>query len=86
MKWKAVPLGLTLGIIWGAIVFLATIWIRLTGGGNTLIVLNRFYLGYTVSYFPGSIIGLIWGFINGFIGGILIARLYNFFSKAESSQ
>ncbi len=86
MKWKAAPLGLSLGIVWGATVFLATIWIRFKGGGGTLIALNQFYLAYSISYFPGSIIGLIWGFINGFIGGILIALLYNLFSKAESPR
>lgn len=86
MKWKSVPLGLTLGTVWGVTVFLATIWIRFIGGGNTLITLSHFYLGYSVSYFPGSIIGLIWGFFNGFIGGMLIALLYNLFSKAESSR
>jgi len=80
MKINKVALGLTLGILWGASVFLATLWIMARGGGQTLIALNQFYFGYSVS-FLGGLLGLVYGFIDGFIGGWLIALLYNAFAK-----
>ena len=80
MKINKVALGLALGIIWGASVFLATLWIMARGGGQTLVLLNKFYLGYSVS-FLGGLLGLVYGFVDGFIGGWLIALLYNAFAK-----
>ena len=80
MRINKVALGLTLGILWGASVFLATLWIMARGGGQTLMVLKQFYFGYSVS-FLGGLLGLVYGFIDGFIGGWLIALLYNAFAK-----
>jgi len=80
MRINKVALGLTLGILWGASVFLATLWIMARGGGETLVLLNKFYFGYSVS-FLGGLLGLVYGFIEGFIGGWLIALLYNAFAK-----
>ncbi|MCD6452439.1 MAG: hypothetical protein J7L64_08790 [Acidobacteria bacterium] len=81
MKLSKVGLGISLGIVGGLAVFVATIWIAASGkGGEHLRLLNRFYIGYTVSYL-GAVIGLIYGFIDGFIGGFLIALFYNIFAK-----
>jgi hypothetical protein len=49
------------------------------GGGEHLVLLNKFYLGYSVSVL-GSILGLVYGFIDGFIGGWILAFLYNLFA------
>ena len=75
--------GLALGILSGAALFLATLWIAASSGGNHLIMLRQFYLGYSVS-FVGALIGLVYAFIDGFIAGALIAWLYNRFSPATS--
>ena len=76
MKLNKTALGLTLGVICGAAVLLATAFSAWRGGGEHLILLSGFYLGYSVTY-TGALIGLIYGFIDGFIGGWLIAWLLN---------
>ncbi len=73
-------LGLSLGVIWGLAVFVATIVSTLRGMGKHLPLLSGYYLGYTVSY-PGALVGLAWGFVHGFIVGVLIAWLYDMFCK-----
>jgi len=81
MKFKPLPTGLTLGIIWGACVLLATFWVMIgPSEGETMKLLRIFYLGYSVSAI-GAFIGLVWGFIDGFIGGFVFALLYNLFAK-----
>lgn len=80
MTLRKRALGMSLGIIWGLSVFLATIWAIVRGHGQTLTLLEGYYLGYSVTYL-GALIGLIWGFIHGFIAGVLIAWLYDLFCK-----
>lgn len=83
MKLQAWPFGLAAGILWGATVLLATLWVIVQGGpGEHLALLGRFYPGYTVSLF-GAVVGLIYGFIDGVIGGLIFAWLYNAFAKTE---
>ena len=79
MKLHNTAFGLASGILWGLCVFIATAWAILKGGGNTLALLEQFYLGYSVTWL-GAVIGLVWSFINGFIYGWLFAWLYNIFS------
>jgi len=81
VKINKVSLGLALGILWGASVFLVTLWVMARGGGQHLYLLHNFYLGYSVS-FVGALLGLVYGFVDGFIGGWLIALLYNAFAKS----
>ncbi len=77
MRLNVKAFGLTCGIIWGASVFLATLWIMARGGtGEILSKLGRFYLGYTVSP-GGAFVGLIWGFVDALIVGMIFAALYN---------
>jgi len=79
MKLKPLALGLAGGIVWGASVFAATLWILITGSaGTTIALLAKFYMGYSVSI-GGAFIGLVWGFADGFIAGLVIAWLYNAF-------
>jgi hypothetical protein len=80
MNLRKRALGLTLGIIWGLVLFVATLWAVIEGRGRTLDLLSGYYPGFTVSY-GGAVIGMIWGFVSGFIGGVLIAWLYNLFSN-----
>ncbi|MGH7909117.1 MAG: bacteriophage holin [Thermodesulfobacteriota bacterium] len=72
-------LGLTLGILFGVIIFIATNWLVIKGGnvvGAHLLLLSQFFIGYKVS-FLGSIIGLGYGFIAGTIFGVLVGWIYN---------
>jgi hypothetical protein len=80
-KLDVKALGLSLGITWGASVLLIAWLAWLTGFGLDIITwLGKFYLGSGAS-FLGGIIGGIWGFIDGGIGGVVIAWLYNKFTK-----
>lgn len=79
-KLDGVALGVSLGVLFGLIVFAATNIIIFKGGdvvGPNLALLGQYFVGYDVS-FSGSLIGLIYGVIAGFILGWLIAALRNF--------
>ena len=73
---------MAVGILLGLIIFIATLWADIRGGGATLAKLEGFYLGYSIS-FGGAILGLIWGFIDGFIFGWVLAYFYNIFTKKD---
>lgn len=84
MKLNTRAVALAGGILWGGIVFVATIWLLISGTqGKTISLLGLFYFGYQFSY-VGAFIGLLWGFVNGFIFGYLFALLYNAFVPKES--
>ena len=77
MQLNKTALGLALGVCWGASIVLTTLWLGVTGGGETLVeFLSKFYVGYSVSAF-GAIAGFVYGFIDGFIYGFLLAWIYN---------
>jgi hypothetical protein len=84
MTLNKTALGLSFGILWGAGLFLATLWVTVAKGGDHLSLLNRFYIGYSISYL-GAFVGLIYGFIDGFIGGWLLAWLYNVFAAPKAA-
>lgn len=72
--------GLACGLVSGLALFLLTNYVTLLHhGGETLIKLNHFYWGYSIT-FAGSLLGLIYAFIDGYITGWLIALFYNLFS------
>ena len=81
MEIRLRALGLSLGVILGFVILLMT-WFFLLQGmtEESFTKLQRLFIGYSMSW-AGSIIGFIWGFIYGFVGGVLIAWLYNKFSK-----
>ena len=69
MKLSVKAFALTSGILWGAAVFLATVWLLAVGSeGGTISLLRNFYLGYSFSTL-GAFVGLVWGFVDGAIGG-----------------
>ncbi|MCG6927848.1 MAG: bacteriophage holin [Acidobacteria bacterium] len=77
MKLSVKAFALTAGILWGAAVFIATVWLLAMGSeGNTISLLGKFYVGYSFSTL-GAFIGLVWGFVDGAICGALFAWLYN---------
>lgn len=78
-----VALGVAAGIIWGATVFLATIFLVARGGtGETIGKLARIYPGYTFSY-GGAFVGLVWGFVDALITGWVFGLLYNLFARKK---
>ena len=81
MVLKPVALGLAGGILVGGSVAFMTLWILIAGGGQHLQLIDKFYLGYSVSPL-GVLLGLIYGFIDGFICGWLLAFLYNKLARA----
>jgi len=79
-KLDGVALGVSLGLIFGLIIFAATNILIFKGGevvGPNLSLLEQYFVGYEVT-FSGSIVGLIYGVLVGFIVGWLIATLRNF--------
>jgi hypothetical protein len=71
--------GLTLGIVCGLALFLATNWLVIKGGkpvGPHLALLSQYFIGYRVS-FLGSFIGFFYGFAVGTLFGSLVGWMYN---------
>ncbi|WP_420640829.1 NAD(P)/FAD-dependent oxidoreductase [Candidatus Leptofilum sp.] len=78
-KLDPLALGMSLGIVAGMSLLLATLFMVATGGdiaGQTLTLLAQFYPGYTVTA-VGSLIGLGYGFLTGFALGWGYAFLRN---------
>ncbi len=73
--------ALSLGIIWGLLIFLFTWWLyfrQISVGQPTLF--GKIYPYFTITPL-GSLLGLMYGFINGLIVGGAFAWLYNRFNK-----
>lgn len=85
MKLNKRALALSLGVLWGVIVFLATIYVLLKGGGHTIVLLQQFYWGYNISW-GGAFLGLIYGFIYGFVFGWLFGLFYNAFGGGREKK
>jgi hypothetical protein len=72
-------LGIVLGFLSGAGLFLATNFLVLKGGrhvGMHLGLLASFFPGYRVT-FLGSIIGFFYAFVVGFLVGVVLGAVYN---------
>ncbi len=79
-KIDGVALGISLGALFGLIVFAATNILIFKGGdivGPNLALLGQYFVGYDVT-FSGSLVGLAYGLLIGFVLGWLIAGLRNF--------
>ena len=77
-------LGIVLGILFGAGLFLATNFLVLKGGphvGEHLGLLAAFFPGYRVTFF-GSIIGFGYAFVTGFLAGMVLGSVYNKVARA----
>lgn len=76
-------LGLSLGLICGLGLFIATNWLVLKGGnvvGPHLQLLSAFFIGYRVTFW-GSFVGFAYGFAVGTLSGSLIGWIYNRITK-----
>lgn len=83
-KLDVIALGVSVGILFGLMVFLATNILIFKGGdeiGPNLALLGQFFIGYEVT-FIGSLSGFFWGFATGYILGSLVALLRNFIVSA----
>ena len=75
-KWS---LAISTGTICGLVVFLATLWLTLTGDVNAtqlLQILNQYFIGYTVTL-KGAFIAMGYTFLWSFLFGWLFAYLHN---------
>ena len=71
-------LGVAVGVVFGAIVFVATLVHiqRSPGEPYPLILLQNYFLEYSVTYM-GALIGLAWGYWVGFVVGWFFAFARN---------
>lgn len=78
MKLNPFALGLALGSVWGALLFITTLLSYYTGYAHLFLAVlaGSIYPGYTISP-SGSLVGLLYGFADGFICALLIALIYN---------
>jgi len=86
LRFNSKFIGLSLGLIIGLAIFLATNWLIIKGGHTTpngeyivgphLQLLSQFFIGYRVSFF-GSIIGFFYGFAVGTLCGAVFGAIYN---------
>jgi protoporphyrinogen oxidase len=89
-KLDRLALGLSMGVIGGLLLFVATLALVIKGGevvGPNLQLLENYFPGYSVTAL-GSLVGLIYGFLAGFVAGWGFAFLRNitvFFYTARLS-
>ena len=77
-------LGVVVGFLMGAGLFLATNFLLIKGGHNVgahLSLLSIYFPGYSVSFW-GSIIGFFYAFVVGFLGGLTLGAVYNKLARA----
>ena len=80
-KLDGVALGVSMGLLSGFIICLATLVLILKGGdvvGPRLSLMNEYFPGYSVTP-GGSLLGLFYGFVAGLLGGWAFAFLRNGF-------
>lgn len=78
-RLDSVAMGVSIGLLFGFVLFAATIALVLKGGediGPNLSLLSQYFIGYEVTI-AGSIVGFIYGSITGFILGWLSASVRN---------
>ena len=71
--------GISVGLLFGGALFLATNFLVIKGGpqtGRHLMLLSQFFPGYSVT-FVGSLIGFIYAFVLGWAVGRIIGAVYN---------
>lgn len=79
VRLNATLTGMVIGILCGAGILLATLWLVIKGGpqpGAHLILLSQYFPGYTVTV-VGSFIGFMYGFVIGFLCGAFLGLVYN---------
>jgi hypothetical protein len=82
MKIKPLALGLSLGIVWGGVLFATTLLSYFTGYGKSFleVIAGSVYPGYTISPL-GSVLAFFYGFVDLGLGGVIVGWLYNTFAR-----
>ncbi len=75
-KLSVNALGVAIGVLWAAYVFLCGIAALLGWGVALVEAFSSLYIGYGPSI-VGAIIGAVWAFVDGYIAGVVIAWIYN---------
>lgn len=78
-RLRASIMAVVLGLIGGAALWLATVWLVLRGGPNVgahLSLLNNYFPGYSVTM-PGAFIGFFYGAVTGGSIGYCVSWIYN---------
>ena len=79
VRVSAAMVGLATGVVSGAGLFVATLWLVVKGGPNPgphLALLSQYFLGYRVT-FLGCFIGFFYAFLCGFVLGYAGAVIYD---------
>jgi hypothetical protein len=79
LRLDAMAQAISLGVLLGLGIFVATNWLVLKGGevvGPNLALLAQFCPGYRVT-FLGSVIGFAYGLVYGGVAGYAVSTLYN---------
>ena len=77
--FPAPSLAVVFGMVCGAGLFVATVWLLIRGGpdvGRNLGLLSNYYPGYDVTW-PGAVVGLFYGAVFGALVGWSTAWIYN---------
>ena len=78
-RLRAWIVAVVTGMVTGAGLFVATLWLVIKGGervGQNLSLLSNYFPGYSVTW-SGSLVGLGYGALSGAVLGWTVARLYN---------
>lgn len=82
-RLSPLALGLSLGVLWAlSVILIALLNMTLGYGVGFISTVGSVYVGYAASM-GGILIGAVFALIDGIIGGVLIAWLYNLFSKCN---
>jgi hypothetical protein len=79
LRLDATAQAISIGVLLGLAIFVATNWLVLKGGpvvGPNLALLAQFCPGYSVT-FVGSLIGFAYGLAYGAAAGFSVSRIYN---------
>lgn len=83
MKLNVRASALSLGIIWGLLIFLFTWWLYIRGiSVDQQTLIGKIYPYFTISPL-GSLLGLMYGIIDGLLVGAAFAWLYNRLQKEK---
>ena len=80
MSLRPLALGMSAGVVTSAGVLLATMRASQVEGGQTLLLLRKFFPGYSLNA-SGCAVGMVWGFVYAFMVAGLFALLYNAFCR-----
>jgi hypothetical protein len=86
LRFSGNSLGVVLGVLGAAGIFVATNWLVIKGGdpvGPHLSLLGQYFIGYSVT-FLGSLVGTVYAFAAGYLSGRLLGAVYNLVAEVRS--